>query len=466
MHRQRFITNTVFLFGTGMVAQVVGLLVLPLFIRNLGEEMYGLFVISNMLMGYVGLLDFGFTDGLTRQIGRAHASGDRQSVSDAVSTGFWLLVGVGLLAGLLIYFGRFVFLDFLNVTGPDRGVGADLLTVTAVFSMLQWPMRLPQAILKATLHIKQFSIVQASFAVVASFAMLALVLLSFDVVGIRLGVCLVLAASWVPQVLLVRRCLPDLAWNPFRFRREAFLGMSGFSLGMFYTRVLSLLSSRVDHLIIGAMISVGTIPAYVVAEAWRRLTVRATGNLFGAVMPTVFSLDTDANRKKLQTLLDGAVRYRALLISPLAHLGIVMSPAFIKTWMGAEYAPYAIWSQLFMVPVLTTVFGVATNIARGIGKLKICNSILTVRVILNVTLSIALIPVFGVGAPILGTIPKIEFRFEPAPRGRLRRGLIVTIVGGILIGALIGWFIFGAGDGEEGEESAAVLSAEGGERWL
>ncbi|MBN1826802.1 MAG: hypothetical protein JW958_11105 [Candidatus Eisenbacteria bacterium] len=61
-----------------------------------------------------------------------------------------------------------------------------------------------------------------------------------------------------------------------------------------------------------------------------------------------------------------------------------------------------------------------------------------------------------VGAPILGTIPKIEFRFEPDPKNRLRRGLIVTIVGGILIGALIGWFIFGGGgdEGNDGGESA------------
>ena len=55
-----------------------------------------------------------------------------------------------------------------------------------------------------------------------------------------------------------------------------------------------------------------------------------------------------------------------------------------------------------MVPVFVTVFGVATNIARGTGKLKACNALLSVRVFTNVILSIRLVPKFGIGGPVLG----------------------------------------------------------------
>lgn len=404
MHRKRYITNTVFLFGAGLVAQVIGLFVLPLFIENLGPEMYGLFVISNLLMGYVGLMDFGFTDGLTRQIGRAYGAGDYDELADAVSTGFWLLMIVGLVAGAVIYFGRFLFLDLLHVSGSDRAIASRLVAVTAAFSVFQWPMRLPDTILHATLHIKQKSVVQAAAQIVSSMVMLILVLSSVNVVGIRLGVCVVLVVSWLPQIVLVRRCIPDLKWRPFRFRRETFRSMTGFSLGMFYTKLLSMLAIRADHLIIGTMIGVGAITPYVIASKLFDLVRNYTSKLFGALLPTIFSLDTVQNRHKLQTVLEDGVRCRAILITPIAYTCIIISPSFINKWMGPEYSSCAGWSQLYLLVFFSNFFGISVVIARGIGKLKLCNIYSSLVVLLNVSVSILLVPRYGFGGPIIGTV--------------------------------------------------------------
>ena len=404
MHRERYIKNTVFLTLTSLVAQVVTLFVLPLFITNLGKEMYGIFVISSMLTGYLGLLDFGFTDGIARYIGQAYARKDAQQLARVVAAGVWLLAGIGLVAAGLIYFGRFAIVDFFNLSGDSRVVAANLLAVTALFSVLQWPMRMPGSILRATLHIREKSIVDAATSVVTSFVMLALVYMACDVVTIRIGVFLVSAASWLPRLLLVRRCVPELRWHPFLFRLATLRDMSSFSLGMFYTRLLSMLATRIDLLLIGRMISVGAIIPYVVASRLFHFVRGNASHLMGPFLPTVFNLDTEANRHKLQTLLNDGVRYRALLVTPLAYLGIVISPAFIRTWMGQEYVQYAVWSQLFVAVHLITVFGIGTNIARGTGRLRWCNALLTIRIAANVILSIALIPRFGIGGPILGTV--------------------------------------------------------------
>ena len=89
-----------------------------------------------------------------RQIGRSYASNDRQGVSDAVATGFWILSGIGILTALVIFFTRYWVLDFLHIEGLDRIVGSRLLTITALLSLFQWPLRLPNVLLTATLHIK------------------------------------------------------------------------------------------------------------------------------------------------------------------------------------------------------------------------------------------------------------------------------------------------------------------------
>ena len=63
-----------------------------------------------------------------------------------------------------------------------------------------------------------------------------------------------------------------------------------------------------------------------------------------------------------------------------------------------------------------------------------------------------------VGAPILGTIPKIEYQFIVDPRNRMRRGLVFSIIGVVLAGAVIGYFLYygGANVGEESETSYRI----------
>ena len=60
-----------------------------------------------------------------------------------------------------------------------------------------------------------------------------------------------------------------------------------------------------------------------------------------------------------------------------------------------------------------------------------------------------------VGAPILGTIPMIEFRHLPeGSRGRSRRGLVAAVVGCLLVVAAAGWFL------TRGEEEAIDENSE------
>ncbi len=404
MQRERYITNTVFLFGTSLIAQIVSFFVLPLFIANLGTEIYGLFVISNLLLGYVGLLDFGFTTGLMRQIGQAHASDDRDALSHAVSTGFWLLVWVGCAAAALIYFGREVIMDFLKLQGADRVVAARILTVTAGFSLIQWPLRLPATILKATLHIKAQSIIAGATAMLSSLTMLALVLLSVNVVSILLGVYGVSTLGSIAMIVLIRRSLPQVSWRLLAFHRPTFRNMSRFSLGMFYRRVLGLLAVRVDQLIIGNMLGVGYIVFYVIAHKPFEIIRRYASYLFGPLMPTVFNLDIQKDRGRLQTLLETSSRYRSLLVTPSAYTAILVSPALVRLWMGEDFAHAGFWAQVYLLFFLRAHLSVAPMIAQGIGQLRLCNMLSTISMVINLTVSILTVPRFGYGGPILGTV--------------------------------------------------------------
>ncbi|MFH1279717.1 MAG: hypothetical protein ABIK65_15215 [Candidatus Eisenbacteria bacterium] len=66
-----------------------------------------------------------------------------------------------------------------------------------------------------------------------------------------------------------------------------------------------------------------------------------------------------------------------------------------------------------------------------------------------------------VGAPILGTIPLIEYEYREERKARsFRRGLLYTILGGIILGAIIGWFLYrGGADAAPDENGTGAVSA-------
>ena len=94
-----------------------------------------------------------------------------------------------------------------------------------------------------------------------------------------------------------------------------------------------------------------------------------------------------------------------MLYTPIGYLGIIVSPLFIKTWMGVEYLQYAIWSQAFMaVFIVTSGFGMPINLVFNSGRTRPPNVMKTVSIFVNLTISILLVKNFGIGGPILGTL--------------------------------------------------------------
>ena len=403
-HRKLFIGNTVFLVMTNGVAQLVSLLVVPLFVGNLGAELYGLYVLTGTIVGQAAILDLGFTQGLQRFIARGNAARDNEQLSRVVVTGSVLLALFGVIVGSLLLLTRHEVARFFGLVGREYTIALELLLVSAIFSFIEWPMRMPSTVLQATLRIREDSIIRGLSGVLMTLVMLAMVVFVHDLVLIRIAAYGVVVISWIPSVLLMRRFQPGLRFDLRQFTPRTLLKMVPFSLGMFYVNLMILLAIRIDPLIIGRMITVKAITSYVVASKLFEAVRSQSGQLMGAFLPTVFNLDSDDDRRRLQTLLDDGVRYRALIVSPIAWLGIVISPAFICTWMGAEYHSVALWSQLLMVVHLANVFGIALNLARGMGRLRLANTAQTAAVVGNLTLSVLLVEGFGVGGPILGTV--------------------------------------------------------------
>jgi O-antigen/teichoic acid export membrane protein len=93
----RALRSTALFTGFGYAAQALSVIAIPLYLRTIGAEGYGLMVITMSFMGYLNFADAGLSWGSMILIGQAHGRRDRALIGKIVRNSMVLAAGSGLI---------------------------------------------------------------------------------------------------------------------------------------------------------------------------------------------------------------------------------------------------------------------------------------------------------------------------------------------------------------------------------
>ena len=97
----------------------VSLVTVPSYIRLLGVERYGVISLVWTLIGYFGILDLGMSMAAQNHISKARASGDKTESARVFWSATWLNLATGVIGGLMIYFGAFLYTAYFTKVSPE-----------------------------------------------------------------------------------------------------------------------------------------------------------------------------------------------------------------------------------------------------------------------------------------------------------------------------------------------------------
>jgi O-antigen/teichoic acid export membrane protein len=102
--KQRFVSGILTGMGSVVLKTTLNLLLIPILIRQLGGEGYGLYVLMVGVLEMALMMDMGFTNGIVSLLGGFRAKTDPDSVrqgDDLMTLGQWLYGGLSVLVGVL-----------------------------------------------------------------------------------------------------------------------------------------------------------------------------------------------------------------------------------------------------------------------------------------------------------------------------------------------------------------------------
>lgn len=318
--------------GQGWV-MLVQLLVVPLYIKLLGIEAYGLMGFFYSVQVTVQVLDLGLGATLTREIARRRAgAGGMADARSLVKTVFIGYVAIAALIGAVIVAAAPVLATHLI-----HAEKLDVLTIRhAVMLMgLIIPVIWGANLLNATLMGMERQVVVNVLRIVAvtinaAGAVLVLWLVSPTVTAfftwqLATGLASCFAAGWIAH-----GALPG---GPARFKPALLKELWRYAAGMSAISVGGIILMQLDKWLLINLLPLATYGYYVLATSVANALYAVITPLFSSVFPRVSLLHARGDEAGLSRLYHSSAQYIAALVLPLAMIVSLFSEPLLLLWI-------------------------------------------------------------------------------------------------------------------------------------
>jgi O-antigen/teichoic acid export membrane protein len=361
--------NTLWNFVGNGAPIVVAVLCIPLLIKGLGVDRFGVLSLVLAVIGYANLFDLGLGRALTQLVASKLGTGEDHEVPSLVWTSLLLMLLLGLVGTIVIVLAS-PWLVHRVLRLPTS------LQAESLYSFYLLGLSLPSVICTAALRglleaQQRFDIVNALRIPLGIFSFVGpLFVLPFSrnlglVVAVLVGGRVI---GCVAHFLFCLRTTPELrvriAW------RSSSLGpLFRFGGWMTISNIIGPLMVTCDRFLIGALLSASAVAYYATPyELVTKLWI-IPGALMGVMFPA-FSTSSTQDQNRMALLFGRSVKYLLLVLFPMVLLVIVLAQDGLKLWLGAEFAQNSarVLQWLAVGVFVNSIAHVPFALLQGVGK--------------------------------------------------------------------------------------------------
>lgn len=374
----------------------------PLYIRYLGIEAYGLVGVFTLLQAWMTLLDLGMRPALTREMARYSAGGvELQEIRDLLRTVEVLALALAAGAAAVVWgLSGLLATRWLNVQHLDVGVVARAVAIMGAVAALRFlesiyvgsVIGLQRQVLENTV-----SSVMTTVRAVGALAVLAWVSPSINAFFVWQG--LVSLATVLIYALIVSGLLPRPP-RAARFSRAALQGIWRFAAGMVLITLSSILLGQMDKILLSRLLPLTEFGYYTLAATAAGALYLLVTPISTAVYPRFVELATQKDEAGLRAIYHQAAQLATVTVGSAASLLILFAERILLVWTGDP----ALTARA--APILTVLAGGALlNCITWIPYyLQLAHGWTRLMVKINTTAVALLVPAILIAVPRYGAV--------------------------------------------------------------
>lgn len=321
--------------GQGWVA-LMGLAFIPVYIRYLGVEAWGLVGFMSMLQAWLILLDMGLTPTLSREMARFHAGAhSAQSIRDLLRSLEVIYGGVAVaVVGIVWLIAPWVSEHWLSATQLSAASVAQAIGIMG----LVLAARMVEQIYRGAIQGLQRQVwLNGAQSVLATIRW-------GGVVGVLAWVVPSIEAFFVWQGLVSLLTLSIFAWKTYQclppgeraahFDLAALVRIRRFAGGMAATTLLALLLTQVDKILLSKLVSLEEFGYYTLAASVAGVLYFLVAPMITAVSPRLTELVAKSDQQALIETYHRASQWLAAVLVPVALMTAAFAEPLLHVWTG------------------------------------------------------------------------------------------------------------------------------------
>lgn len=407
-HRRLFGAVGTAVVGKGSVF-LVNAISVPITVRYLGADLYGLWVTITMTVAMLVCFDIGIANTLTNLISESYALDDRASAARYFATAFWMTVLVALALGLLgwLLWPRINFGWLLHVSNPAL---VPQVSRAVMIAGLLFLCGLPAGLAARALAGYQELHIANLFSAAGNILALGGIVL---VVFLR-GSLVALVAAYSGAILLgglaclLWLCLSRKPWllpRPRYARLELMPRIFGSGGQFFLIQVAGLVVFNSDNLVISHFLTPAQVTPYSVT--WRLVNYLTAAQvlLFPALWPAYSEAWARGELDWIRRSYRRMRRFTTLSLAAGVAILLLFGRAIVRIWAGPAAVPSRTLLELMCAWMI--IFAVCTNqscLMAATSRVRRQAIFAVLSAFANLALTLYWVRPLGVVGVILGTI--------------------------------------------------------------
>lgn len=375
-------------FAGSVWITLMNLAFIPLYIKFMGVEAYGLIGIFTTIQGVSGILDMGLSATMTREMARLSAVAEKaqemRNLLRSVEVIYW---GVAFLIALVIItISPFIAHHWIKAgqISPEKVEHALMLMGFAM--ALQWPGALYSGSLiglQSQILLNVVNIVMNTLRGVG--AILVLWLISPTIEVFFCWQILINGTNTFVLALFIWRNLPQ-GDAVASFQKQLLAGVWKFAAGMTAISLVATILTQMDKVILSKMLTLEVFGYYTLAGVVATSLYRIIGPVFSAVYPRFIQLVTLGDEDGLVKLYHKSCQFLSVLILPVTAVIAFFSYEIMYLWtrnpITAERS-YLLVSLLIVGTALNGLMNVpyALQLANGWTKLSLVTNLIAIALL-------------------------------------------------------------------------------------
>jgi len=396
--RSPHVRHTLFnLLGIG-VPLVLGLLVIPVLVRELGPARFGLLSIAWAVLEYFTLFDAGLGRATTREVADRLARGAREGLGDVVAGSLLLQLGIGMVGGVVLALTAPLLVEHaLRMPAELRGEAhRSLLVLSAMLPLVLLSLAV-RGLLEAAGRFGLSNLLRAPTSAATFLVPAAMALAGATLPQILAGLVVVRAVSCVAGLWLVRRAIPQVRWRwPRQWR--PLRSVAAFGGWVAVSNVLTPGLLLFDRFALGAIVGLTAVGYYTGPYEASTRVLLLPAALIGTVFPAAAALAARGERAALRSLYLGALR--ALIFAMLGGTlaAIVLAPHLLALWLGPEIAAHGAtaFRILLAAVFVNALVHVPFSVVQALGRADLTARFHLLEVAVHVPITLLLVQRWGV----------------------------------------------------------------------